>query len=112
MKHQIGGATQAQQGMTFQITLIFTFYVLPWEPDLSQNVRIDPVLKLTDRWEPGRFSLGDSHLQWEPSIQFFWQFDISGSHWPVLTENQAENWRQFSANGWEPPNTGMNMNRQ
>jgi hypothetical protein len=29
MKHQIGGATQAQQGMTFQITLIFTFYVLP-----------------------------------------------------------------------------------
>jgi hypothetical protein len=29
MKHQTGAATQAQQGMTFQITLIFTFYFLP-----------------------------------------------------------------------------------
>jgi hypothetical protein len=29
MKHQMGGATQAQQGMTFKITLIFTFYLLP-----------------------------------------------------------------------------------
>ncbi len=39
MKHQMGGATQAQQGITFAITLIFTFYFLPSEPDLSQNVR-------------------------------------------------------------------------
>jgi hypothetical protein len=32
MKHQMWrgwGATQSQQGMTFQITLIFTFYFLP-----------------------------------------------------------------------------------
>jgi hypothetical protein len=29
MKHQMAGATQAQQGMTFQIILIFTFYFLP-----------------------------------------------------------------------------------
>jgi hypothetical protein len=29
MKHQIRGATQAQQGMTFKITLIFIFYFLP-----------------------------------------------------------------------------------
>jgi hypothetical protein len=26
MKHQMGGATQAQHGMTFQITLIFMFF--------------------------------------------------------------------------------------
>jgi len=29
MKHQMGGATKAHRGMTFQITLIFTFYFLP-----------------------------------------------------------------------------------
>jgi hypothetical protein len=29
MKHQMAGATQAQQGMTFRITLIFTFSFLP-----------------------------------------------------------------------------------
>jgi hypothetical protein len=29
MKHQVGGATQAQQGMTFWITVIFAFYFSP-----------------------------------------------------------------------------------
>jgi hypothetical protein len=29
MKHQMGGAAQAQQDITFQITLIFTFYFFP-----------------------------------------------------------------------------------
>jgi hypothetical protein len=29
MKHQMGGATQAQQRMTFWITVIFTFYFSP-----------------------------------------------------------------------------------
>jgi hypothetical protein len=53
MKHQTGGATQAQQGITFGITLIFTFYFLPWEPDLSQNVKTGPVLRFDVRWEPG-----------------------------------------------------------
>jgi hypothetical protein len=28
MKHEMRGATLAQQGMTFKITLIFTFYFL------------------------------------------------------------------------------------
>jgi hypothetical protein len=30
MKHQMGGASQPQQGMTFWITLIFTFYYENW----------------------------------------------------------------------------------
>jgi hypothetical protein len=77
-------STQAQQGMTFQITLIFTFYFLPWERDPSENVRTDPILRLDAKWEPGRFS---------PSIRFSSRF-------------LAENRRQFSAGGWEPPNTG------
>ncbi len=29
MKHQMGSATQAQQGMTFWITVIFAFYFSP-----------------------------------------------------------------------------------
>jgi hypothetical protein len=45
-QHQMGGATQAQQGMTFQITLIFTFYFLPCKPNPSQNVRTSLVFKL------------------------------------------------------------------
>jgi hypothetical protein len=64
MKHQMGGATHAQQGMTFQIHLIFIFY--------HEN---GTLLKM---WEPVRFS------NWLP----------------------GENRCQFSANGWEPPNTG------
>jgi hypothetical protein len=27
----------------------------------------------------------------------------------VLTENRIENQRQFSADGWEPPNTGIKL---
>jgi hypothetical protein len=63
MKHQMGGATHAQQGMTFQIILIFSFY--------HEN---GTLLKM---WEPVRFSnrlsgenLIDSHLLWQPSIRF------------------------------------------
>jgi hypothetical protein len=52
MKHQMRGATQAQQVMTFQITLIFTFYFLPWELDPSQNVKTGPTLKLATKWKP------------------------------------------------------------
>jgi hypothetical protein len=55
MKHQMGGATQAQQGMTFQITFIFTFYFLPWELDLSQNVKTGPIFKLATKWKPRQF---------------------------------------------------------
>jgi hypothetical protein len=46
MKHQVGRPSQAQQGMTFQITLMLTLYFLPWEPDHSQNVKTDLVFKL------------------------------------------------------------------
>jgi hypothetical protein len=46
MKHQMGAATQVQQGMTFSITLIFTFYFLPGELDPSQNVRTGAVFRL------------------------------------------------------------------
>jgi hypothetical protein len=62
------GATQSQQGMTFQITLIFTSYFY------HENRTF---LKM---WESIRFSnwlpsenLGCSHLQWQPSIRFSWQ---------------------------------------
>jgi hypothetical protein len=54
------GWTQAQRSKTFWITLIFTFYFLPWEPDPSQNMRTDPVFRLDTKWEP--------------SIRFSWQF--------------------------------------
>jgi len=90
MKHQMGGASQAQQCMTFHITLIFTFF-LPWEPDPSQNV--GPVLRLNARWEP--------------SFRFSWRFS-----YPVLIVNRIENWRRFSAGGWEPPNTGLQVVQQ
>jgi hypothetical protein len=35
--------------------------------------------------------------------------DIFGCHCPVLTENRVENQSRFSANGWEPPNTGLDF---
>jgi hypothetical protein len=49
MEHQMAGATEAQQGMTFKTTLIFTFYFLSLEPDISQNVRTGPVFRLDAR---------------------------------------------------------------
>jgi hypothetical protein len=98
-----GGATQAQQGMTIQITNIYFLFVLPWEPDPPQNVRTGPVLKLAARWEPGRFSPPASTFN---SVVL--TIDIFGSHWPVLSENRNENRLRFSASGWEPPNTALN----
>ncbi len=109
MKHQVGGATQAQQGMTFQITLIFTLYFLPWESDHSQNVKTDPVLKLTVRWELERFSLGGSHLQWEPPIRFSWQLTFSVLTVRFSLRTGMKTGVGFSANGWEPPNTGLDF---
>jgi len=93
MKHQMGGASQAQQGMTFHNSLVFTFYFSPWEPDPSQNVRTGVVLRLS--------------ATWEPSFRFSWRFS-----YPVLYENRTENWRRFSAGGWEPPNTGLQVVQQ
>jgi hypothetical protein len=52
----MGGATQAQHGMTFQIILIFTFYFLPWEPNPFPNVRTNPIFKLVVKWKPGQLS--------------------------------------------------------
>jgi hypothetical protein len=71
MKHQMGAATQAQQGMTFHITLIFLFLFLPWEPvqfsdwmpsDNLNGSHLNPVL--TENWTENRrrFSAGE----WEP----------------------------------------------
>jgi hypothetical protein len=65
MKHQMGGATQGQQGMTFCITLIFGFFVYHENRTLlkmSKPVRFSI-------WMPGE-NVSCSHLQWEPSIQF------------------------------------------
>jgi hypothetical protein len=97
MKHQMGGATQAQQSMTFQKTLILFFiFNLPWELDPSQNVGSGSVLKLAARWEPGRFS---------PPVRTFnpvlLTVHISGSHWvpswkptPVFSQwvRTAQHW--------------------
>jgi len=70
MKHEMGGggAIKAQKGMTFHVTLIFTFYFLPWEPDPFQNVRFSSILRLNARLEPRWFSLDNFHVQWEPSF--------------------------------------------
>jgi hypothetical protein len=68
----MGGPSQPQLGMTFWITLIFTFYLLPWELDPSQNMSSSPVLRLNARWEPGWFSLSGSHWEpyWKPTLVF------------------------------------------
>jgi hypothetical protein len=87
MKHQMGGETQAQQGTTFRITLIFTFHFL--------TMRTGPWLHA--RWEPERFS---------SQVRTFNPDLTAGSHWTVLNENRNENQRRFSARRWEPPNTG------
>jgi len=54
MKHQMGDATQAQQGMTFQITVIFMFYFF--------TMKTDPFPKCENRSDfmPGE-NLGDVH---------------------------------------------------
>jgi hypothetical protein len=103
MKHQMGAATQAQQGMTFQITLIFTFYFLLWEPDPSQNVRTGSVFRVDAMWQAGRFS---------PPVRTFTPVLMTVSHCPVLTEHWTENRRRFSAGEWEPPKTGANSTDQ
>jgi hypothetical protein len=58
---RLGLRHQAQQGMTFKTTLIFTFYFLSLEQDICQNVRTSPGFKLDVRWKPARFPLADSH---------------------------------------------------
>jgi hypothetical protein len=104
MKHQMGGATQGQQGMTFSITLIFGFY-LPWESDPSQNVKTGSVLKSDARWKPDQFS---SPVRTFNPVHV--AVLISNSHWPVLTENWTQTRRWFSLSRWEPPNTDYDHN--
>jgi hypothetical protein len=78
--------TQAQQGTTFRITLMFTFYFLPWEPDPSQNVRTWSVLIV--RFSPPKRTFISILMavlsRWEPD-------------WNRI---------RFSPGGWEPSNTG------
>ncbi len=85
MKHQMGGCDSGPTGHEFQDNSNIYFFIA-WEPDSSQNVRTGPVFKLDARWEP--------------SIRFSWWLSS-----PVLNKNRSENRCQFSANGWEPPNT-------
>ncbi len=98
MKHQMGGATQGQQGMTFWITQIFVFHFLSWEPDSSQNVETDPVLRLDARWKPERFS---------SPVRSFNQALMAVL---ISSENWTENRRRFSVSGWEQPNTDYEHN--
>jgi hypothetical protein len=58
MKHQMGGATQGQQGMTFCLTLIFGFFFN------HENRTLLKMLKPVrfSNWMPGE-NLSGSHLQ-------------------------------------------------
>jgi ABC-type proline/glycine betaine transport system permease subunit len=106
MKHQMGGVTQAQQGMNFHITLIFTFYFLPWELNPSQNVKTGLVFRLNAKWELGKFSPPMTTF-----ILVFMAVLIIGFHWLVFSENQTKNWCWFSASGWKLPNTSMDKSK-
>jgi len=75
-----GGATQVQQVMTFQITLILTFYCLPWERDPSENVRTDPILRLM----PSE-NLAGSHLDF--SLKTGADFQPVGENGPTLVKS-------------------------
>jgi len=73
---------------------------LSWKPDPSQNVKTDRVLRFDDQWEPGRFS---SPMRINKQVLIV---VLTGWFW---LRNRTETQRQFSADEWEPPNTGQNQ---
>jgi hypothetical protein len=50
-----------------------------------------------------------SHLQWEPPIRFSWQLTFSVLTVRFLLRTGMKTGVGFSANGWEPPNTGLDF---
>jgi hypothetical protein len=65
------GATQAQQVMTFWITLIFIYYFVSWELDPSLNAKTGLILRLDARWEFSIWFHGGFHPP----------FSLAGLHW-------------------------------
>ncbi len=79
MKHQMGLQLRANRAWLSELLKYLFFYFSSWEPEPSQNVKTNPVLRLDAKWKPERFS-SPVRIGLKPNVSF----QSAGENRPTL----------------------------